>query len=126
MTYDEVFKMKPIITASICLLIAMTLQASPLEPADPDQGKSLYQTYCAACHGTDGRGLVPGVPDLPKRWKDSPPDWQLVFERVRDGFQSPGSPMAMPPRGGADLSDSELRDILAYMKNWLASDTNRP
>lgn len=121
MTYDEESRMKPTITASICLLMASTLQASTLDQADPARGESLYRTYCAACHGVDGRGLVPGTPDLPKRWKDSSPDWQQVFERVRDGFQSPGSPMAMPPRGGSDLSDSELWDVLAYMRQRFAS-----
>ena len=108
---------------SACLLMASTLQASPLDQGDTARGESLYQTYCAACHGVDGRGLVPGTPDLTRRWKRSPPDWEQVFESVRDGFQSPGSPLAMPPRGGSDLSDSELWDILAYMKQRFASST---
>jgi mono/diheme cytochrome c family protein len=44
--------------------------ALPLLPASPERGDSLYQTYCAACHGTSGAGngkvasRFVGVPSL--------------------------------------------------------------
>jgi mono/diheme cytochrome c family protein len=27
-------------------------------------GKSLFDSVCVACHGSDGMGTIPGVPDL--------------------------------------------------------------
>lgn len=29
-----------------------------------DQGKAVFQQNCATCHGPDGKGVVPGTPDL--------------------------------------------------------------
>ncbi len=99
------------------LFLPLASHGTPLEEADPEQGKILYESYCAACHGEDGHGLVPGTPDLDHDSELFAQGWNLVFQRVRDGYQSPGSPMAMPPRGGTDLSDEELWDILAYMRD---------
>jgi hypothetical protein len=34
-----------------------------------------------------------------------------------NGFQSPGSPMAMPARGGnPDFTDQDMLDVLAYVR----------
>ena len=32
--------------------------AAAQEGADSERGAELYQTYCAMCHGADGRGRV--------------------------------------------------------------------
>jgi len=94
----------------------LAILASPLDQADPEKGEVLYQTYCAACHGNDGRGVIPGTTDFNHTLETLSRNWEQTFERVRDGFQSPGSPLAMPPRGGADLTDAQLWDILSYIK----------
>ena len=31
-------------------------RAADVEPGDPERGKTAYTTYCAHCHGADGRG----------------------------------------------------------------------
>jgi mono/diheme cytochrome c family protein len=28
----------------------------PVKPTDPTSGRQMYSSYCAPCHGTDGRG----------------------------------------------------------------------
>jgi len=101
----------------LLLAFAITpVTAAPLDQADSRHGESLYLNHCAACHGPDGHGAISGAPDFTRDRKRFAKGWDKVFERVRDGFQSPGSPMAMPPRGGADLDDRQLWDILAYLK----------
>lgn len=100
----------------IAFLSAPSLQAAAIDGGDPRLGEKLYHHYCAACHGPDGRGAVSGTPDFTRDRERFAKGWDRVFERVVSGFQSPGSPMAMPPRGGADLSDEEIWDILAYIK----------
>ncbi|HEB78834.1 MAG TPA: c-type cytochrome [Methylothermaceae bacterium] len=102
---------------SLILAFGLTpVMANPLDLADSHRGEVLFQTHCAACHGPDGRGVVPGTPDFTRDRQRFAKGWDQVFQRVRDGFQSPGSPMAMPPRGGAELEDEEIWDILAFLK----------
>jgi len=77
-------------------------------------GKSVYEGTCVACHGANGKGTLPGVPDLKGPLKGSD---ELVLKRMREGYQSPGSPMAMPPKGGNPaLTDDDLKAVLAYMR----------
>ncbi|MBX3646331.1 MAG: c-type cytochrome [Rhodocyclaceae bacterium] len=80
-------------------------------------GESIYQSACIACHGADGAGALPGVPDM--AGTDSPLVLgdDLLLKRTIEGFQSPGSPMAMPPRAGnPELSDADLKAALRYMR----------
>jgi len=43
-------------------------------------------------------------------------DAELLSNMI-NGFQSPGSPMAMPPRGGnVSLTDADLKAVLGYMR----------
>jgi mono/diheme cytochrome c family protein len=34
----------------------------PVRPTSPASGKQMYTTYCAVCHGVDGRGRSPEGP----------------------------------------------------------------
>ena len=36
----------------------------PAAYTDPSSGKSMYEQYCASCHGMDGRGDGPAAPAL--------------------------------------------------------------
>jgi len=40
---------------------SFTLLSYPGQPPSSDRGQSLYQEHCASCHGTDGKGVVPGA-----------------------------------------------------------------
>jgi cytochrome c5 len=90
-----------------------------LEPPDLGNGEALYNTTCVACHGPGGQGLIPGTPDFRK--KDSglvTKDLDTLLHNVDVGFQSPGSMLAMPPKGGnASLSEQDLVDVLHYMRD---------
>ena len=37
---------------------------TPLDPAAITRGRTTFATYCAACHGPEGRGGVEGTTDL--------------------------------------------------------------
>lgn len=80
-------------------------------------GKKIYQRTCIACHGTDGTGALPGVPDLTKKaGRLSQPDATLI-KNMTQGFQSPGSPMAMPPKGGnPNLTNADIKAVLGYLR----------
>lgn len=97
--------------------------------AAPDKahGEKLYNTTCVACHGNNGKGSIPGVPDL--RGRDSrlaQKDLETLLHNVDAGYRSPGSMLAMPPKGGnADLSQQDLVDILNYMRKEFIAKTGR-
>lgn len=80
-------------------------------------GKEIYGSTCIACHGADGKGSLPGAPDFTKL--DGPlskPD-EILVQHITEGFQSPGSPMAMPAKGGnPDLTGIEIKTVLNYLK----------
>ncbi len=79
-------------------------------------GQRVYEQVCAGCHGADGSGAMPGVPDFTDR--DGPlakPDAVLLRNTI-SGVQRPGT-MPMPARGGNPaLTDDELRATLAYLR----------
>ena len=79
-------------------------------------GKAIYDQTCIACHGANGKGAIPGVPDLTdSNGRLSQPDDVLLINVVR-GLQSSGSPMAMPPKGGnPELSEADIRAVIEYL-----------
>ena len=85
-------------------------------------GKQIFEQTCAACHGASGKGAFPGVPDFTRKdGRLSKPD-DVLLEHIANGFQSPGSPMAMSPRGGnASLTDGDLRNVLKYLREAFGS-----
>jgi len=108
-------------------LVIGTILAIPLTAAadgvcgytggDPKKGDAIYHETCVACHGEDGRGAIPGTPDFTKTGGGvlSKPHATL-FEHIKNGFQEPGKPLAMPPEGGnPDLTDQDIKDVHAYL-----------
>lgn len=88
---------------------------SPVLAADP--GKAVFEQTCIVCHGEDGKGAMPGVTDI--TGKDGPlsQDDATLVKRMTAGFQSPGSPMAMPPKGGnPELTENQVREVLEYLR----------
>ncbi len=83
-------------------------------------GKAIYEQTCVACHGANGKGTIPGVPDFtkansPLRTKDD----VTLTQNVLRGFRSPGSPMAMPPN--SSLTEHGAHEVISYMKATFAS-----
>lgn len=79
-------------------------------------GKSIYKQTCIACHAAGGTGAFPGVPDFTKSSGVlSKPD-SVLLKHIAEGFQSQGSPMAMPPKGGnPDLMQGDIKAVLGYI-----------
>lgn len=102
-----------------------TRRAEPVGLTAPDDssvstmsGGEIYGQTCVACHGANGKGTVPGSPDF-KRADGvlSQPD-KLLFQHVKNGFQTPGSPMGMPPKGGnMSLNDADIRGVVDYLRS---------
>lgn len=88
---------------------------------DPENGRRLYATTCAACHGQTGEG-VPGLgKDLTtSEFVRTHSDEEMVAflrEGRRANHPDNSTGIDMPPRGGnPSLTDQDLADITAYVR----------
>ncbi len=82
-------------------------------------GKAVYNQTCIACHGADGKGTLPGAPDFSSAKGPLSQTDDILVKHVTDGFQSPGSPMAMPAKGGnTALTDADIRAVVKYLRSF--------
>jgi len=87
----------------------------PIEQLDVAQGESLYQQYCAPCHGLDGQGLdliiaKPGPLWGPRSWNDGAGAarvWTLA------GYIRYAMPLVEP----GSLTDEQAQLIAAYVNS---------
>ena len=83
---------------------------------DVANGDKVFHETCVACHGEDGHGAIPGAPDFLKKGGVLSKPHSVLTAHIKNGFQAPGNPMAMPPKGAnPDLSDQDLKDVHAYL-----------
>lgn len=89
----------------------------PRPPAGAPRGERLYYSFCASCHGVDGRGswraalFLIRPDDLTKTANE--PD-QYLFDIIKHGGASYGRPGM--PAFGAQLSDADIQALVAYVK----------
>jgi len=86
-----------------------------------ETGKETYDKTCIACHGGDGKGAFPGTPDFTNRDGALSKTNAVLIDHITNGFQSEGSPMAMPPKGGnPNLSGAGVKAVLSYIRETFA------
>ena len=98
---------------SLMALLALAAPAFAAEPT-PATGAVIYEENCAVCHGADGEGAMPGMPDLTEI--DGPLSKldEDLFQSVHEGVERPDLPTPMPP---ADLSHEEVVRVIKFMRN---------
>ena len=61
--------------------------------------------------------MMPGVPDLTAKNSALKKPVAELVRNTMQGMQSPGSPLAMPPKGGSpDLTEQNIVDAIHYMQ----------
>ena len=103
-------------------LLAVAAHAS----AQPPDGRELYRTACAACHGADGRGAAPSaggfdtpLPDFTDcsfSTVEPDADWLAVSH---DGGPARGFDRRMPAFGEA-MTEAELQATLDHIRAFCA------
>ncbi len=88
------------------------------------EGRKLFEGrgLCAGCHGRDARGLVgPNLTD--GDWWHSDGTYPAIVQQITRGVSATAarSRTPMPPKGGASLSDAEVRAVAAYVYSLRAA-----
>jgi mono/diheme cytochrome c family protein len=68
-------------------------------------GQEMFRSYCASCHGLDGRGKGPAAP----AFKKQPPD--LTFLSKKNGEKFPRSTVSSVVEGTDLITDHGSRDM---------------
>ena len=80
-------------------------------------GEEIYAQTCVACHGADGKGALPGVPNFSRTDGPLGKSNEILQQNILLGYQSDGSPMAMPPKGGNPaLTEADIASVLRYLR----------
>jgi cytochrome c oxidase cbb3-type subunit III len=85
-------------------------------PGDSQRGAAAYQTYCARCHGKDGKGGPKGSSVLDPAYLALVSD-QALRTAVIAGRPDLGMPNWRENNSGRAMSPQEISDVVA----WLAS-----
>lgn len=98
-------------------LVTGMLGMADATAADADRGRQVYEQTCVACHGADGTGALPGVPDFTAADGPLTKDDSVLLQHITEGFQNTGSMMAMPAKGGnPELTDEDVIEVLRYIR----------
>ncbi len=124
-------KMQPVlwtlvITAALCGLSPTAPAADPPKPGNPDRGMQIFSTYCAACHGDDGRGDGPVAARLARDHGVAPADLSSpkfqqrasdggLAKAIREGGQGVHRSQFMPA-WGMTLNDRQIQDLVAFVR----------
>ena len=73
------------------------IQHTPVKATSPASGKEMYTSYCAVCHGTDGKGGGPAASAL----KTPPTDLTMLSKN--NGGKYPALKVTSSIRGEANL-----------------------
>lgn len=110
--------MRSIALMLFSLVSVIALADGSSNRADVSAGKAVYSQTCIACHGANGKGAIPGVQDLTAADGPLSKSDEELLASISEGFQSSGSPMAMPPKGGnPSLTLDDIRAVINYLRS---------
>jgi glucose/arabinose dehydrogenase/mono/diheme cytochrome c family protein len=71
---------------------------------------------CVGCHGANGQGSTLGPPLLGKKWLWSDGSFAGITKTINDGVAQPKEYRSpMPAKGGAELTDEQVKAVAAYV-----------
>lgn len=103
---------------AVALLVLLIMPAlSVADEASVTAGKAVYSQTCIACHGANGKGAIPGVRNLTDPNGALTKSDEELIESIVNGTQTPGSFMAMPPKGGNPiLTEEDINAVITYLR----------
>jgi len=87
------------------------------EPEPLAEAKHLYNSVCAKCHGSDGRGGVPAAEGLPAPSNFTNHAFQAsrTDEQFKQAIKQGKGPM---PPFGALFDDTQMANLVAYVRSF--------
>jgi mono/diheme cytochrome c family protein len=81
-------------------------------------GQQVFQGagICITCHGPDATGtpLAPNLTD--QTWINIDGSYDAIVQLVTNGVPQPVEhPSPMPPKGGSQITDQQIREVAAYV-----------
>ena len=105
--------MKKLITLGIAIIATSALSARAAE------AKATYESDCAKCHGTDGKGDTKMGKRLGcKDYSDAKVQDELkddaAFKAIKEGYKDKDGKTVMKAAEG--MSDADIKALVAYMR----------
>ena len=101
----------------------LTALATELATGNARSGEEIYAQTCVACHGADGKGALPGLPNFSRADGPLGKSNEILQQNILLGYQSPGSSLAMPPKGGNPaLTGADIDLVLRYLREAFAQE----
>ena len=101
----------------IIVLASFLTPATAIANEAVEAGEKVYSQTCIACHGANGKGMIPGVSDFNKADGPLAKSDDELSTSIRDGLATPGKPLSMPAKGGnPSLTDEEIQAVLVYLR----------
>lgn len=97
-------------------IVAANLPAGVTQ-AMVDEGQKSYATVCGACHGPGGTGtpVAPALNDSEWLWVPGG-EFNGIVNIINQGVPQPKAhPGMMPPKGGGNFTDEQVRALSAYV-----------
>jgi mono/diheme cytochrome c family protein len=109
-------------TSLLVMSFALLVCAYAARAQSPAEGRKLYLTYCASCHGEAGKGDGPAVQALPVKPGDHTNGSEMnqlsdtfLREIISKGGTAVGRSFMMP--GWGQLSDGQVSDLIAFIRS---------
>src|ERR1700730_8310491 len=116
---DEIMRVMKFISLVVVLLTISVFAAAQQSPAEtsptvrhvpiantaPNSGSQMFDSYCAVCHGKDGKGSGPAASAM----KNPPSDLTLLAQK--DGGKYPAAHVAAVIRGQASTPSHGSEDM---------------
>ena len=109
--HDKGTALNALATKQLAVVALLALAAPASEGADVNKGSQLYERHCASCHGRSGVPEMAGLPNFTQPMTMVRSD-AAIATVIRNGR------LSMPGFRGL-LKDSEIYDVIAYMRTLL-------
>lgn len=113
--YDDEYKQQTAAVAEYMKTAPQaTIETAKYSPDNVAEGKELFKTNCASCHGEDGRGGI--GPNLTDNYWINQPE-KTLFKNVfhMDWNGSPNNPAMRPMGKNGEISGNDIEKIAAFV-----------
>jgi mono/diheme cytochrome c family protein len=115
---EAVTNAAPVSPATVAAAMAV-----PAGPVQDTSGRAIFhgKGVCFACHGADGVGTLLGPSLKDTVWLHIDGSVDSIVALVKRGVAAPKQfPQAMPPMGGAQLTEAEVQSVARYVHSLSA------